>query len=342
MITTSSLIAKSRRINAGNAKNALRSWQLLYVFALSLTLTACGDKKEKNTEQKDSVRTVQKPKQITDVLGVAVIEPAARISQLSAETGGVVKSVNVQIGQQLSKGQVILTMDNAVESAQLRQATVKIGTQQDAIETARQNVQSLRVQLQKAEADQKRNETLFAGNALTRKELDDSRYTIQNLQQQIRASEAQVKQAQGRVAELRADIQYASTVAGLKTVKAPADGTLLSLDAKLGQYLNTNQSIGDFAPAGPLVAVTEIDELFALNVKVGQKATIRPQGSDERLTTGTVILASPYLRKKSLFSDNAANLEDRRVREIRVQLDDPSKVIIGARVECIIKVGAGQ
>jgi hypothetical protein len=90
------------------------------------------------------------------------------------------------------------------------------------------------------------------------------------------------------------------------------------------------------------VAVTEIDELFALNVKLGQKAIIRPQGSDERLTTGTVILASPYLRKKSLFSDNAANLEDRRVREVRVQLDDPSKVIIGARVECIITVGASQ
>ncbi len=309
---------------------------------LLLALTACGDKKDKTTEQKDSVRTVRTPKQINEVLGVAVIEPAARISQLSAETGGVVKSVTVQIGQQLRKGQVILTMDNAVESAQLRQANVKIGTQQDAIETARQNVQSLRVQLQKAEADLKRNETLFAGNALTRKELDDSRYTIQNLQQQIRASEAQVKQAQSRVAELRADIQYASTVAGLKTVKAPADGTLLSLDAKLGQYLNTNQSIGDFAPAGPLVAVTEIDELFALNVKLGQKAIIRPQGSDERLTTGTVILASPYLRKKSLFSDNAANLEDRRVREVRVQLDDPSKVIIGARVECIITVGASQ
>jgi len=312
--------------------------RLFCVFSVSLILASCGGKTDQTAEQKDSVRTVQTPKQIGDVLGVAVIEPAARISQLSAETGGVVKSVNVQIGQQLRKGQVILTMDNEVESAQLRQANVKIGTQQDAIETARQNVQTLQIQLQKAEVDLKRNETLFAGKALTLKELDDSRYDVQNLQQQIRASEAQVKQTQGRISELRADIQYATTIAGLKTVKAPTDGTLLSLDAKVGQFLNSNQSIGDFAPAGPLVAVTEIDELFALNVKVGQRAYIRPQGSNERLTSGTVVLASPYLRKKSLFSDNAANLEDRRVREVRVQLDDPSKVIIGARVDCLITV----
>ena len=229
-------------------------------------------------------------------------------------------------------------MDNAVESAQLRQASVKIKTQQDAIETARQNVQTLRVQLQKAEADLQRNQTLFAGKALTQKDLDDSKYEVTNLQQQIRASEAQVREAQGRISELRADIQYASTVAGLKTVKAPDDGTLLSLDAKIGQFLSSNQSIGDFAPAGPLIALTEIDELFALKVKVGQKAYIRPQGSNERLTTGTVVLTSPYLRKKSLFADNAANLEDRRVREVRVQLDDPGKVIIGARVECLISI----
>ncbi|MGF7215318.1 multidrug resistance efflux pump [Spirosoma lacussanchae] len=314
-----------------------------YILLTLLLLNACSDNKQKTAEQQaDSVRTVQAPKRIGEVMGVAVIEPAARISQLSAETGGVVQQINVTIGEQLRKGQVILTMDNALESAQLRQAAVKINTQQDAVETARQQVQTLRVQLQKAEADLVRSDKLFAGNALTRKELDDARYAVQNLQQQIRASEAQVKQAQGRIGELRADIRYASTVAGLKTVKAPVDGTLLSLDAKVGQFLATNQSIGDFAPAGPLVALTEIDELFALRVKVGQKAYIRPQGSNERLSTGTVVLASPYLRKKSLFSDNASNLEDRRVREVRVQLDNPANVIIGARVECIIQVGNGQ
>lgn len=312
--------------------------------ALALTLgtlwalLACSGQEANTTAQQDSVRTVQAPKRVDQVLGIAVIEPAQRITQLSTETGGLVRSINVDIGEQLTKGQVILTLDNAVESAQLRQANVKIATQQDAIETARQNVQTLRVQLTKAEADLKRNEQLFAGNALTRKELDDSRYDVENLRQQIRASEAQVRQAQGRIGELRADIGYYQTVQGKKTVTAPANGTLLSLDARVGQFISSNQSVGEFAPAGPLVAVTEIDELFALNVKTGQKAFVRPQGGDEVLTTGTVVLTSPYLRRKSLFADNAQNLEDRRVREVRVQLDDPGKVIIGARVECVIAV----
>lgn len=326
-----------------NARSLLRHLQkrgsVCSVFGW-LLVCACSSGEQQTTDQPDSVRTVQAPKQINEVVGIAVIEPAARISQLSAETGGLVRSIAVSIGQTVKKGQVLLTLDNAVETAQLRQASVKIRTQQDAIATAQQNVQTLRVQLQKAQNDLARNQTLFNGKALTRKELDDSEYQVTNLQQQIRASEAQVRQAQGQIGSLRADIQYASTVAGLKTVRAPTNGTILSLDAKVGQYLTSNQAIGEFAPAGPLVAVTEIDELFALRVKVGQRAYVRPQGGDERLTTGTVVLASPYLRKKSLFADNAANLEDRRVREVRVQLDDPGTVIIGARVECVISVGS--
>lgn len=311
------------------------------LFAMPLllgVLSSCSSKDEKRTAQADSLQTIQQPTNITEVLGIAIIEPAEGITELSAESGGVVRDIQVHIGQELSKGQVILTLDKAIETAQLRQATSKIGTQQDAIEAARQHVQTLKVQVTKAQADLQRNETLFKGNALTLKELDDSRYTVENLQQQVRASEAEVKQAQARISELRSDINYYSTIESKKVVKAPANGTLLSLDAREGQFLANNQSIGEFAPTGPLIALTEIDELFALNVKIGQKALIRPQGSSEVLSSGTVILASPYLRKKSLFSDNAANLEDRRVREVRVQLDNPGKVIIGARVECIINV----
>ncbi|WP_461052834.1 HlyD family secretion protein [Spirosoma arcticum] len=309
------------------------------LWACTVALAACdSEENSSDTTQSDTVRTVQTPRHVDEVLGIAVIEPAARISQLSAETGGLVRRIHVEVGQQVRRGQVMLELDNAVESAQLRQAGVKISTQRNAVESARQSVQTLRVQWQKADADLKRNQTLFAGNALTRKDLDNSQYQVDNLSQQIRQAEAQVRQAEGQIRSLRTDVQYASTVSGLKRVKAPANGTLLSLDAKVGQYLSSNQSVGDFAPAGPLVAVTEIDELFALRVKVGQKAYVRPQGSRDRLTTGTVVLASPYLRRKSLFADNTANLEDRRVREVRVQLDDPGQVIIGARLECIINV----
>ena len=279
---------------------------------------------------------------VSEVLGIAIIEPSQRIVSLAGEQSGIVRDIKVSVGQRLSKGQVILTLDNDIEGAQIRQANSKIGAQQEAVEVARENLQLTRMKLQKARSDLSRDESLFKGNALTQKELDDSRFEVADLEQQLKAQEATLRQQQTRIGELRADIAYYETVNNQKVLRSPAAGTLLSLDAKIGQFLDNKASIGDFAPEGPVIALTEIDELFADRVQVGQRAIIRPQGRKEVLTTGTVVLTSPYLRKKSLFSDKPTDLEDRRVREVRVQLDDPSKVLFGARVECIIQVGSPQ
>lgn len=276
---------------------------------------------------------------VKDVLGIAIIEPGQRIASISSGQSGIVRAINVSVGQKLAKGQTILVLDNDIEQAQIRQVNSRISTQNEAIEAAHENLRLLQVKLQKARADLTRSESLFKGNALTQKELDDARYEVADLEQQTRAQEATLRQQQTRIGELRADIAYYETVNNQKSVRSPAAGTLLSLDAKIGQFLDNKTSIGDFAPDGPVIALTEIDELFADRVQVGQKAVIRPQGRSEVLTTGTVVLTSPYLRKKSLFSDNPGDLEDRRVREVRVQLDDPSKVMFGARVECLIRVG---
>lgn len=308
------------------------------VFAL---VVACGNGDEKPAAVSGGMPTdsTDAVVQVKDVLGIAIIEPSQRIVSISSEQSGIVRGIKVSVGQKLAKGQTILILDNDLEQAQIRQAKSRINTQNDAVEAARENLRLLQVKLQKARADLTRNESLFKGNALTQKELDDTRFEVTDLEQQIKAQEATLRQQQTRIGELRADIAYYEIVNNRKIIKSPVAGTLLSLDTKIGQYLDNKTSIGDFAPDGPVIALTEIDELFADRVQVGQKAVIRSQGRNEVLTTGTVVLTSPYLRKKSLFSDNPGDLEDRRVREVRVQLDDPSKVMFGARVECLIRVG---
>ncbi|HRI58287.1 MAG TPA: efflux RND transporter periplasmic adaptor subunit [Saprospiraceae bacterium] len=313
--------------------------QTLFLLALTV-FVACrnGNDPSVATAPGNQTDSISASARVSEVLGIAIIEPSQRITNISSEQSGIVRDIKVSVGQKLAKGQTILVLDNAIENAQLRQASSKIGTQNEAVEAARENLQLLQVKLQKSRADLSRDESLFKGNALTQQDLDNSRYEVTDLEQQIKAQEATIRQQQTRIGELQADIAYYETVNNQKILKSPAAGTLLSLDARIGQFLDNKVSIGDFAPDGPVIALTEIDELFADRVQVGQKAIIRPQGRNGVLTTGTVVLTSPYLRKKSLFSDKPGDLEDRRVREVRVQLDDPSKVLLGARVECIIRV----
>lgn len=278
----------------------------------------------------------QKFSEPRQVMGIAIVYPADNIIDIAAETAGLVKTVQAQLGVLLKKGQVILHLDDAVDAAQLAQVQSRQMTQQEVINVELADQEILRVKINKAQADVARNEALIQGKAVTAKELQDSREIVKELQAQMDLKKAVVEREKRKLQEYAAEQGYQRTVRQKKTVVAPADGMFITLDIEPGEYLNAQTTIGKFAPAGPVIALTEIDELFADRIQIGQKAIIRSQGRTDVLASGTVILAPPYLRKKSLFSEGAANLEDRRVREVRVQLDDASQVLLGARVECLI------
>jgi multidrug resistance efflux pump len=304
------------------------------LLIIPFLILACK-KKESAPETKININASQL--EIKEVVGIANIEPMQRIVQLSPEASGTVTEIKVNLNDHVRKGQMLLLMDAKVESAQVAQAQSKIRTQQAVIQSQQSTVEALRVTLADAKNKFERNERLFQGNAATQQTRDDSKFVYDNLVLQVKAGEDNVAQQRAKLNELQADLNYYQTLLNRKNLVAPTDGTILSIDVKIGSYLDTKTSIGDFAPSGPLIAVTEIDELFADKVQIGQAAFIRAQGDTIVQSTGKVILTAPYLKKKSLFSDNANNLEDRRVREVRVQLDN-EKVLIGSRMECVIQL----
>jgi len=305
-----------------------------YLGIIALLLFACGGKKEEKITPPVSADKLK----VDVVIGIASIEPAERIVQLTTESAGVVKTIHVQVSQQVKKGELLFSLSDEVEAAQVNQAQSKLGTQQSIIESQQATVGSLDVQLQNARANFDRTQKLFAGQAATQQQLDDSRFAFENTTQQKLAATANLQQQIAKKAELQADVNYYQSLLNRKHIRAAVDGTILSIDAKIGNYVNTATVLGEFAPEGGLVAITEIDELFADRLKVGQRATIRPQGDSTILAHGDVFIISPYLKKKSLFSDNASNLEDRRVREVRVKINPEAKLLIGSRVECVIEL----
>jgi hypothetical protein len=102
--------------------------------------------------------------------------------------------------------------------------------------------------------------------------------------------------------------------------------------------VQSGTAVAEFAPDGAVTVICEVDELFVDKIQLGQKATIRPQGATETLAEGVVMTVSPYLKKKSIFSDEAGALEDRRVREVRVKLNTTANLLFNSRVECVIAV----
>lgn len=299
-----------------------------------LLLASCGGKSKEEQRAADSL--ANQPLNVSQIIGVALIEPKAHIVSLYAETGGIVKHIHHDINEEVKAGDVIVELVSDVEQAQLNQAQSKLATQRALISATQSQYNSIRIKSENAKTNFDRNTNLFQSGGITKQALDDSRFANESLQADLGSAQANINQQQSRLKELTADINYYQKLLDRKKVKALVNGKILSMDVKIGNNISSNQTVCDFAPEGPLMAVTEVDELFADKVKEGMKTYIRPQGKTDTLGTGTIYLTSPYLRKKSLFSDGAANMEDRRVREVRVLLDSGSKALIGSRVECVI------
>jgi multidrug resistance efflux pump len=304
------------------------------LYSSLFCLLSCGKKEEKGSTPPPVPSKVE----ANQVVGIASVEPVGRVLSITSEVNGVVDHIYYSSGQKVKKGQIIFTLESGVERAQLEQAQSKLATQRAMISSQKSSKESLKVKLAQAKTTFERNQKMFEGGAVTQQVLDDSRSNFESLQQDLLTSENNIAQQEARWNELQQDIQYSRTLLDRKSIRADVEGTILNLDLKIGSIVNSNSSLGDFAPEGPYMAITEIDELFAHRVKLGEPAYVRLQGSKDTLTLGKVIFVSPYLKKKSLFSDRPDNLEDRRVREVRVQLDDKSKVLIGSRLECVIKL----
>lgn len=311
---------------------------ILLLFIL-ITGFACqrepsqADKAKKEAQQKaDSIVL------INQVIGLARIEPPQKVISLNARAEGYIKEVLFFESQSVAKGQLLLSLDDEIEQAQLRQAQSKVKSQQASVEASEASLASLKVKLAEAQNTFGRNQRLSAGNAITQQELDDSRFKVSDLEKQVLAQSAQINREKGRIDELQADIGYYQTLVSRKQVRAPLSGSFLSVEVKPGTLITGSTILGEFAVAGPYQAVAEIDELFADKIALGQLAYIRLQGELEAIAKGKVSFIGPYLKKKSLFSDGAGNLEDRRVREIRVALENQEGLLIGSRVECVVEV----
>jgi HlyD family secretion protein len=323
---------KNRKIHRKNMKIIKKL--LLLTLCLPF-LMSCGN--EEKTEEKTAKTDTTKKLATNDrILGVARIEPEDGIINITAGTSGKILNVMMDENQQIQRGQALLNIEVAIENAQLEQANSKIAYQNATVESNRANIAALKVSLKNAQDIYNRNLQLYEGKAQTKEILDNSKATVDRLIKDIETAEANLNQSAVRIKELNADIAYFKTVVNQKRVTASLPGKVLNVLVKTGEYVTNATQIAEFAPAGALIAKTEIDELFAEKVQVGQKATILSQTTGEKLAEGTVSYTADYLKSKSLFKDQATEQEDRRVREVHIKLESGKMPLIGSRVDCMI------
>jgi multidrug resistance efflux pump len=317
--------------------------KIIYLVIVPLIITACSGTKENEEKSGTSSHAVNSEiVNVSEVVGVGKVEPEQEIISLATSIGGVVKDIFKNDGDSIKKDEPLVRLDDELELIRVSQFRSQYNTQKSQEEIDELNLRESEERLANKKKLLESVRVLASKGAETIQTLDDLETEVTTLSLTVEKYSNSVKLSASRLRELTEQVRYAEAEASKKILRSPYNGLLLEMHIKKGSAVSQFEKYAEVAPSGPITVRTEVDELFASRLSQGLEADIKFIGSDSVVARGKVIFLSPYLKKKSLFSQKANDQEDRLVREVRIKLEEDKGLILNSKVESVIKLKKSQ
>lgn len=259
----------------------LLRWSLLFA-ALPLLAACGGGAKDKPVEGSSALAVALTPARIDPLARSVIVSgpvSAYEEMQLGVELSGQrITRLNVDVGQTVKQGQVLLELDHRTLDSEVAQA--------DAA------AQQAKAALELAQAKQTRGEKLAASQLISASDLDELRATA--------------TQARAQLATARAALDAARLQRDFAELRAPADGVISKRLIQPGQVVAAGSELLRLIRDGRLEWRAELPEAQLADVAVGNPVTLTYAGQpiagrvravtpgvDAQTRTGTVYADLP-------------------------------------------------
>ncbi|SFJ45036.1 efflux RND transporter periplasmic adaptor subunit [Bradyrhizobium sp. Gha] len=261
-------------------------------FAAASMLVGC----QQETKVPEPVRPVlsilAKPNSADNAVAVGFVEPRYK-TNLGFRVLGRLTSRPVYVGDIVSEGQIIGTIDPVALDLAVRAAKAQLAKAEAQLATAR--------------ATEDRQRTLITSDATTKQ-------TVDNAEQARAGAEATVAQDQASLTKAVEQLGYAQ-------IKADFGGIVTAVGAEVGQVVSPGQTVVTVARPDIREAVVDIGEDFPVPLEVGLAFTVSLQLLPDVQVEGRIREIAPQADPMT------------RLRRIRIALDDPPESFrLGATV----------
>jgi multidrug resistance efflux pump len=301
----------------------------------SVLATACTSDKKEEENTKSNTEILQ---EVTEVKAIGKVVSADDYAVIASATAGQISNILVQEGDSVQKGQLILKLGTGNSSLDIEEAKAQLNSLRAQNKTVIEDIAKAEIYMQELKEKYETSKTLFAKNAETKEKLDADYSNWQQQEANLRGLRQSLKAQKLTEKEKQIQINKAQNTIGDYSVKASASGVITDLTARLGQSIGSAEELGKIINIENPIIEAEVDELFAGDIKVGQKVFVFPVGRKDTIATGEVYYANQILSNKSILYETANESEDRRVRKIKVKLNQSSNLIINAKVDCSIRI----
>lgn len=298
------------------------------------------------------------------IAGPGRVEPSSEDIKLGSELSGKLKSVDVEEGDAIRRGQVLAVLENADYRAQVLAAEADVAARQADLRKvlngarnqerseAFSSARAAEAVMNNAQAEMVRRQKLWAAGVTSREELDryTREYDVARARYQEAAehhslvddrareedrslAEANLKLAQARLEEARA--RYAKTF-----IVSPIDGTVLRKHHRNGESVSNSATAPDpvltVGDKGVLRVRVDVDETEVSKVRVGQAAYVTADAFPNRKFWGHVVRVGQQLGRKNIRTDEPAERVDTKILETLLELDKGAQLPVGLRVDAFI------
>lgn len=245
--------------------------------------------------------------------GSGLTESSNENIALGTSRSGIVRVLNVEVGDVVKKDDVLFVIDDREAKAHLQKAEA------DVLQ-ARSEVQS------------RRNQFTLIQN------VTDARAISQDEKNQRRDALAV---AEAAVAVAEAAVESARVALGLHTVRAPSDGVILTKNIRVGEYAATgqlNEPLLRLGVVNPMHIRIDIDENDAWRFRPGAKAVAYVRGNPEMKVDLSFVRVEPYVRPKRSLTGDSTERVDTRVLQLIYAFDPTDKPIyVGQQMDVYIE-----
>ena len=291
------------------------------------------------------------------------VEPRSGMIRIGTSLAGKVEAVAVNMNDKVAEGEVLIRIEDKeararLAAAEARAATTKkdrdavaipagresVSKADDAVFTAERSVTSARFELDDAIATNRKNASNPNALVNARRRLADANDRLR--QEQSAFASAQNKSGvpapnalEAALIAARSDVTLAEVVLDKTRIRAPIAGTVLQVNAKLGELVAPGIEVplvvmGDMS----IVRVrAEVDEADVTKIKKDQRAFVKNTAHPNREFEGKVVELAPSLAVPRMGSRGVRRATDIEVMEVVIDLDGSVPLLPGMRVDVFFR-----
>jgi ABC exporter DevB family membrane fusion protein len=304
------------------------------------------------------------------IAGPGRVEPYSEDIKIGSELSGRLKSVNVEEGDAIHRGQVLAELENADYRAQVESSRANVvakqavlrkvinGARRQERDEAWSSVNEAKAVMENSISELHRRQELFSAGVVSREELDrygreadvaKAKYEAAVQQHALvddhareedrSLAEADLQLAQAQLDE--AEARYQKTF-----IRSSIDGTVLRKHHRSGESVSNSSTVPDpiltIGDRQTLRVRVDVDETDVSKVRVGQKAYVTADAVGKQKFWGHVVRVGQQLGPKNVRTDEPTEKVDTKILETLVELDPGSRLPDGLRVDAFIVPDAGE